>query len=238
MLKDHAHTVVPGVGQKLNLGCGFDYREGYINVDMNPSHKVDLISDVTWLRAIPDGSCAEIVAQDVLEHIQRLRGGTALREWNRVLQEGGRLTLRVPSLVHLLGLISNPARQSLKEQRTLIQCLYGTQGYEGDFHFNGFTEVTLRGDLSEAGFKIADLKIMDEWLFDVIAVKVSNIAPDSILRVDSDAEFIDAVYRTLLGRELDEEGRAYYLRILASGIVREAVIKTVKASDEFRSRRQ
>jgi len=91
-------------GIRLNLGCGNDYREGWVNIDMNAdAHKVDLHSDVTLLKDVADQSCVEVLAQDVLEHIPRLRGMTALQEWNRVLCEGGWLTLRVPSLVHLLA---------------------------------------------------------------------------------------------------------------------------------------
>ncbi|MBS1186605.1 MAG: hypothetical protein H6R04_623 [Burkholderiaceae bacterium] len=50
-------------GTKLNLGCGLDYRDGYVNIDFNATHRVDLVADVTWLRDFGDESCVEIVAQ-------------------------------------------------------------------------------------------------------------------------------------------------------------------------------
>lgn len=225
-------------GKKLNLGCGNDYREGYVNVDMNASHRVDLVSDVTWLKTIADRSCVEVLAQDVLEHIPRARGATALKEWNRVLENGGTLRLRVPSLIHLLGLLRDENRQSVQEQKQLIQCLYGTQGYEGDFHFNGYTEVTLRQDLLAAGFELTQLEIVDEWLFDAEARKVRHTAPDAVLRMASDEDFIAALYKTLLGRAPDPEGLAYYLAVLKNGITREAVQESVASSAEAVSRTQ
>lgn len=217
---------------RLNLGCGNDYRDGYINVDMNASHKVDLVSDVTWLQAIEDCSCSEALAQDVLEHIPRARATTALREWNRVLRSGGKLVLRMPSLLHLLRILSSPDRQSVRDQKVLIQCLYGTQGYEGDFHLNGFTEITLRHELGEAGFEAADVRIVDDWMFEVEAHKVKHVVPAPILRLASDEEFIRAAYLQFLGRTPDPEGNEYYSSVLRKGIARESVIESLMGSDE------
>jgi len=235
-------TMVPPIkppyteGIRLNLGCGNDYRDGWINVDMNgETHKVDLQSDVTLLKEVKDKSCAEVLAQDVLEHIPRLRGSTALQEWNRVLCIGGWLTLRVPSLVHLLGLLTAKERQSIAEQKQLIQCLYGTQAYDGDFHLNGFTEVTLRHELQQAGFEVGTIRIIDEWLFDVDACKLRHVTPDPLLCVVSDEEFVDAAFQRLLGRVPDIQGAQYYLAVLRSGITREAVLETLATSDEHRA---
>jgi predicted SAM-dependent methyltransferase len=235
MYSDRNDVGVGITGPKLNLGCGFDYRDGYINVDMNEEHHPDLQSDVTWLRSIEDESCAEALAQDVLEHIPRAKGTTALREWNRVLKYGGRLIVRVPSLIHLFQLLADHARQDLATQQRLIQCLYGTQGYDGDFHFNGFTEVTLRHALADAGFSVQSIKIVDEWMFEAEAQKVAHVTPDPILRAPIDEAFLDRAYQTLLRRPADPQGKAYYLKVMGGGIAREAVIEALKASDEFKA---
>jgi hypothetical protein len=233
-----SRTVVPGEtpepGPKLNLGCGNDYRIGYINVDTNAAHRVDLFSDVTSLEAIADCSCSEAVAQDVLEHIHRTRATTALREWNRVLELGGRLTLRMPSLLHLLGLLNCPSRQTAGEQKLLIQCLYGTQGYEGDFHFNGFTEITLRQELADAGFNVTNLSVVEDWMFECDARKVNHVPPDPMLRITLDAEFIGKAYGALLGRSPDPEGLNYYMSVLRNGIAREAVLESLRNSGEHK----
>ncbi len=221
-------------GVRLNLGCGLDRRQGYVNVDRVPEHHPDLVCDVTWLAPIGDRTAAEVLAQDVLEHIPRAQCPTALREWNRVLADDGVLALRVPSLEHLLRLLVREDRQDAREQERLIQNIYGTQGYEGDFHFNGFTEASLRSQLDGAGFIVRSLVLRDEWMFDVQAVKKRHAPPDPILRIVGDAEFLDAAYRSVLGREADPDGKAYYLGLLCKGIAREAVLEALRSSDEHR----
>ena len=223
-------------GLKLNLGCGNDYRPGYLNVDFNDSHKVDLISDVMNLSKIKDLSCVEVLAQDVLEHIQRCRCLTALKEWNRVLKINGILKIRVPSVIDLVNLLSLKNNESVESQINLIKCLFGTQGYVGDFHYNGFTKTLLEFYLHESGFKLNSIKIFDGWMFDVVAEKTTHMQPDPILLVDSDHEFIEKIYVYLLSRSADTEGILHYLKILSSGISREAVIESLKDSDEYKNK--
>lgn len=77
--------------RKLNLGCGFDLREGYLNVDMNVWHKPDLLADVRKLGFLPAQYYEEILAQDVLEHLPRTETLRVLAHWNRPLKMGGKL---------------------------------------------------------------------------------------------------------------------------------------------------
>lgn len=220
-------------GLKLNLGCGFDIRAGYVNIDANDEHHPDLVSDVANLSALGDGVASEALAQDVLEHLPRAKVSTALREWNRVLEPSGTLVVRLPSVVHLLRLLEDKQHQDVATQQRLIQCMYGTQGYDGDFHLNGFTEVTLRHDLNEAGFSVINLRIVDDWMFEVHAKKMKHVAPDPILRLPTDKEFLHAVYNRLFGRSVDPDGEAYYLKVMGGGISREAVLEALKSSEEY-----
>lgn len=155
--------------RKLNLGCGFDKRPGYVNVDFRDFHEPDLVADVRDLSLLPDGYYDEVLAQDVLEHLPRADAPPALREWARVLVDGGVLRLRVPNLIGLLDLLAE--KRTLGDQEELVQCLYGTQAYTGDWHCNGFTELTLRHYLHEAGFPRPEFEPFDEWMFDITVRK-------------------------------------------------------------------
>ncbi len=152
---------------RLNLGCGWDVRDGYLNVDFIEEHKPNLLADVLDLPMLPDGHYVEIVAQDVLEHVKRTDVDAALREWRRLMAPGGEIILRVPDVIGAARVLASTT--DLDKHVALIQCLYGTQAYTGDYHHVGFTELTLKAALHEAGFVVTDLQRRDEWLFDCVA---------------------------------------------------------------------
>jgi len=159
------------LARKLNLGCGFDIREGYVNVDFQQFHHPDLVADVRELSTLPSDYFEEIVAQDVLEHLPRVDTSKALAEWNRLLRIGGMLYLRMPNILGVAELLLQPERQSMDDQKTLVQCLFGTQAYTGDWHYTAFTPPLVHYYLEEAGFEILNLAAKDHWLFDVSAAK-------------------------------------------------------------------
>jgi len=156
---------------KLNLGCGFDIRKGYLNIDLQPFHSPDLVADICNLKMLPSNYYKEIIAQDCLEHIPRPETQSVLLEWSRLLKPGGKLLLRVPNVLGLLRLFSMDEYNCIEKHQELIQCLFGTQAYNGDFHYTGFTELTIKYYLESAGLTILSIKPKDEWLFDIIAQK-------------------------------------------------------------------
>lgn len=80
---------------KLNLGCGEDKKEGYINLDWNPLTRPDIIHDLNELNyPFDDGSFDEITASHVLEHLEK--PFLIMKELHRLLKPGGRLIIKVP----------------------------------------------------------------------------------------------------------------------------------------------
>jgi SAM-dependent methyltransferase len=228
-----------GFPRKLNLGCGWDLRAGYLNVDLNAFHKPDLVGDVRDLPMLPSGHYQEIIAQDVLEHLPRTATASALREWNRLLQMGGTLVLRVPSLEGLAELFRNS--RSFNKQRELMQCLFGTQAYTGDFHLTSFTRLLLEGYLTRTGFKPQRVDVMHDWLFDATARKVAEAGPSldsqraQLLKIADDGDFVFEAYELLLRRKPDDGGQAFYLGSLKQRqLTREQVLGIIEGSPEFR----
>ena len=89
---------------KLNLACGEDYREGYVNIDVRTDCSVDLRCSVESLPYAAE-TVDEIVAQDILEHFPRSKTFDLLAEWRRVLRVRGQLNLRVPNMAALSALL-------------------------------------------------------------------------------------------------------------------------------------
>lgn len=80
----------------LHLGCGDEYREGWLNVDANPDSTADVVADVTdtpWSFAEAD-SVKLIEANHLVEHIDNR--DDFFIECARVLEPGGELTISVP----------------------------------------------------------------------------------------------------------------------------------------------
>ena len=79
---------------RLNLGCGLDIREGWVNLDSAKLPGVDVVHD---LAVVPlpfaDASFSEILCQDVLEHVNY---APVLRDLHRILRPGGRVVIRSP----------------------------------------------------------------------------------------------------------------------------------------------
>lgn len=156
---------------KLNLGCGWDIKDGYLNIDFQSFHSPTLVADITNLDMLPSNYYEEIIAQDVLEHIKRIRTQEVLNEWSRLLKPNGIIKLRVPNILGLAKLFTWEDKKPINEQENLIQCLFGTQAYDGDYHYTTFTKDLITHYLATAGLSISSLKEKDEWLLEIVAVK-------------------------------------------------------------------
>lgn len=83
---------------KLDLGAGLEKEPGWTTVDLNPDTVPDILEDATSLVSIPDGSCTEIRAVHLIEHLYHFQVVPALELWHRKLKSGGLLTLYIPDV--------------------------------------------------------------------------------------------------------------------------------------------
>jgi ubiquinone/menaquinone biosynthesis C-methylase UbiE len=80
--------------KKLNLGCGYDIRNGYINLDRFDFPGVDIVYDLEKLPLpFDDEEVVEIICRDILEHLEYIQ---IMKEFYRILAFGGKLKIRVP----------------------------------------------------------------------------------------------------------------------------------------------
>ncbi len=81
--------------KKLNLGCGIDYKEGFINVDFHDHIKVDKIMNLNFIPYdLEANSFDYIYASHVLEHLND--PFTIMKELHRILKTNGTLHIKVP----------------------------------------------------------------------------------------------------------------------------------------------
>lgn len=222
-----AATLPDPLPTRMNVGCGYDVRPGYLNVDLQPKHQPDLVSDATHLPMLPSGHFEEILAQDVLEHFERERTQPALDEWSRLLRPDGILILRVPSLLDMFEMLSAPKHRAFERAQSIVHLMYGTQAYTGDYHLTGFTPALLDGYLRKAGLLICEAKVVDGWLFDVRARRTDQL--------ESATEFVHGAYFRLLGRPADPGGLQQFRLALENGSMSRGDVETALCnSDEGR----
>lgn len=210
--------------RKLNLGCGFDKRVDYINIDLNDVHNPDICADISSLPFLRSGYYEEIIAQDVLEHLKRSDVIPALNEWGRLLRPNGVLILRIPSLLHLSKMLLSPKCLNQKKAEEIIHLIYGTQAYNGDFHLSGFTPVIINSYLSKCGLMIIYADIQDGWLLNIKAKKTSKLT--------SYEELIHNTYFKTLFRPVDIGGLKHYLQKLQKGFKINELKKDLMSSSE------
>ena len=79
---------------KLNLGCGNDKKEGYLNCDISKDVRPDKIVDLEKKLPFKDNSVDEIYAKMVIEHINNL--DLLFNEMYRICKNKAKILIRVP----------------------------------------------------------------------------------------------------------------------------------------------
>lgn len=79
---------------QLNMGCGSENSDEFINIDIKPMDNVDLIWDINQGLPFDDNSVIYIKAHDFLEHIFDIE--YVLKEMYRVSKHGTIWNVRVP----------------------------------------------------------------------------------------------------------------------------------------------
>lgn len=88
---------------KLNLGCGFDKREGFVNADSFTECDPDVLMDIeTTPWPFEDGAFEYILMKHVLEHVGATFDGfkAVMRELYRITAPDGVIEIHVPHFRH------------------------------------------------------------------------------------------------------------------------------------------
>lgn len=126
------------MNDKLNLGCGNDIREGYVNLDITALDGVDVVHDLNVLPLpFEDGSFSEILCLDVFEHVDY---APLLKECHRILKDGGKITIEVPHFSSNNNFV-DPTHRNRFSVKTFNFFSEGTwerkqRGYYFDFSFS------------------------------------------------------------------------------------------------------
>ena len=97
---------------KLNIGCGTDYKRGWINIDNNSDNniaegRVDLDWDLRNPLPFPENSVDFIFHEHFLEHLTVEESHSAITDMMRVLKPGGVMRIAMPDLEDIFELYND-----------------------------------------------------------------------------------------------------------------------------------
>ncbi|HVF50870.1 MAG TPA: methyltransferase domain-containing protein, partial [Pyrinomonadaceae bacterium] len=90
-----ALAALPARDLLLNIGCGPNTLDGWVNLDMARGENI-VVWDLRLGLPVADASCAAIFGEHVIEHMPKEAAAKLLRECHRALQKGGVLRLSTP----------------------------------------------------------------------------------------------------------------------------------------------
>jgi len=149
---------------RLNVGCGNDYREGFINIDGRADlprvDRVINLSKESLLKYFKEETVDFILANDIIEHHFHWEGVRIMKDFYALLKPGGTLEMRLPDF----ECICSSSELSMPQK---INLLFGgqdiPQGEENpssrkrypEFfcHKYAYTQTTLKEELEAVGFK-------------------------------------------------------------------------------------
>ena len=139
---------------KLNLGCGIDFKKGYLNIDARQCMQdgafdiePDIVADFTKLN-FPAGSISEILLLESLEHIPQADVIPFLTKCYEWLSVSSKIVIKVPDMKSLAEEIFNG-----RAVEDAIDRIYGGQDHTYNFHKSGFDFFSLEQHLISAGFR-------------------------------------------------------------------------------------
>ncbi|NVM04960.1 MAG: methyltransferase domain-containing protein [Candidatus Helarchaeota archaeon] len=132
---------------KLNLGCGYNYKPGYINIDKYNKDVADEIYDIDNL-PFESNTVDIIEANQLIEHFDYIHSKYILSDWFRILKPLGKLILETPDLERTYKKFIS---EDLDDQKITLRWIYGIDS-RGMQHKTGFTYNLIKELLEEIGF--------------------------------------------------------------------------------------
>ena len=152
--------------KRLNLGCGSDIKDGWVNLDWINLPGVNVVHDIEILPLpFQDEEFDEILCQDILEHIEYI---LVLKDLYRILKKGGKLSIRVPHFTSKNNFI-NPTHKKLFSVSTFDFFVKGTRIFrERPYYFDfAYARVAYIHITFERGSSILFYNTLVEWFINL-----------------------------------------------------------------------
>ena len=143
-----------------------------VRLDIDEKVKPDIVSSMTDMPMVEQGSMDALFSSHNVEHLYRHQVQTALKEFHRVIADGGNLVVTLPDVQTTCayvaeGVLDEPLYESPGGPIAPIDVLYGwtksiANGNHYMAHKTGFTAKTLARHMLAAGF--SNVVVRRVWL--------------------------------------------------------------------------
>ncbi len=141
------------MARRLHIG-GTTPSELWEILNAIPAPYVDHVCNANDLSRFPDNTFVEIYASHIVEHLDYKDELLAtLKEWNWVLEPGGKLYISVPDMDTLAKLFIEKDKLSGDERFSVMRMIFGGHVDKYDYHVVGLNDEFLAGYLNAAGFE-------------------------------------------------------------------------------------
>jgi len=107
----------------VNLGSGWKKREGWINIDLSPVHRPELICDISKGLPFADDSVDALLAEHLLEHLPDTV--FVMNEIWRVCKDGALVEIEVPHQDSLMAFADPTHKRYFNEETFEYFCVNG-----------------------------------------------------------------------------------------------------------------
>lgn len=135
---------------RLNLGCGEEYLEGFINIDVASNVKCDVTCDIrTQPLPYSENSVDEVWVLHALEHCERKYWDHIFYNIRRVLRINGKLVLAYPEFGKC---VTNFLENKSNLRGFWLHTIFGRQQYPSDYHVTAVHTPEMKEILASYGF--------------------------------------------------------------------------------------
>lgn len=151
---------------KLNLGSGSAKLNGFINVDINPENKPDLVHDILTPLPYGNSTVEEIVLFHTIEHIEKWKHKGLFLEIRRLLTPTGIFCISYPEFSKIAQFWLD---NKYGDRDFWDATIYGRQLFKEDYHVCVIDSTDLRVRLKEAGLNMMAFKPEPNQEFNTMA---------------------------------------------------------------------
>lgn len=115
---------------RINLGSGHWKLEGWVNVDIDPESRPEVLADLSVGLPFRDGCAAFMHTEDFIDQLDIEGAARFLRECHRILGPGGVIRVLTPDVEKLCAMYLNEpgALKALWREHVGVPLMYGTAG--------------------------------------------------------------------------------------------------------------